>query len=142
MRRLIGMSCTVDDVIENMRKAYTIAGNDLVGSFRDQSERSLLAELLRKGSRLEIIAFLWRVRIGQLCAFISTLLASLVTRDSPWAGRMTPERICHSARTARGLVPHNLPRPATSLPSRKLAVCTIAMSVEPHKKDCMSPRAP
>jgi len=44
---------------------------------------------------------------------------------------MTPERIFRSARTARGLVPYNLPRPAISLPSRKLAVCTIAMSVEP-----------
>jgi putative transposase len=44
---------------------------------------------------------------------------------------MTSERIFRSARTARGLVPYNLPRPAISLPSRKLAVCTIAMSVEP-----------
>jgi hypothetical protein len=43
----------------------------------------------------------------------------------------TPERIFRSARTARGLVPYNLPRPVISLPSRKLAVCTIAMSVEP-----------
>jgi hypothetical protein len=44
---------------------------------------------------------------------------------------MTPERIFRSARTARDLVPYNLPRPAISLPSRKLAVCTTAMSVEP-----------
>ena len=44
---------------------------------------------------------------------------------------MTPERIFPSARSARVLVPYNLPRPAISLPSRKLAVCTIAMSVEP-----------
>jgi transposase InsO family protein len=29
-------------------------------------------------------------------------------------------------RTARDLVPDNLPRPATSLPSQRLAVCTIA----------------
>jgi hypothetical protein len=43
---------------------------------------------------------------------------------------MTPERISRSARTARGPAPYSLPRPATSLPSRKLAVCTIAMSVE------------
>jgi hypothetical protein len=42
---------------------------------------------------------------------------------------MTPERIFRSARSARGLVPYNFPRPALSLPSRKLAVCTIAMSV-------------
>ncbi len=46
---------------------------------------------------------------------------------------MTSERIFRSARTARGLVPYNLPRPAISLPSRKLAVCTITMSVEPPK---------
>src|SRR2546427_6398749 len=49
---------------------------------------------------------------------------------------MTPERIFRSARTARDLVPYNLPRPATLLPSRKLAVCTIAMSVEPLKAAC------
>ena len=46
---------------------------------------------------------------------------------------MTPERISRSARTARDLVPYSFPLPATSLPSRKLAVCTIAMSVEPLK---------
>lgn len=40
-----------------------------------------------------------------------------------------PERISRSAWTARDLVPYNLPRPAKSLPSRRLAVCTIAMSV-------------
>src|SRR5437870_13512118 len=49
---------------------------------------------------------------------------------------MTPERIFRSARTARDLVPYNLPRPATLLASRKLAVCTIAMSVEPLKAAC------
>jgi hypothetical protein len=43
---------------------------------------------------------------------------------------MTPERIFRSAKSARGLVPYNLFRPAISLSSRKLAVCTIAMSVE------------
>jgi hypothetical protein len=43
---------------------------------------------------------------------------------------MTPERIFRSARIARGLVPYNFFRPAISLPSRKLGVCTIAMSVE------------
>ena len=46
---------------------------------------------------------------------------------------MTPERIFRSARTARDLVPYN-PWPATSLPSRKLAVYTIAMSVEPLRR--------
>jgi len=46
---------------------------------------------------------------------------------------MTPERIFRSARTARGLVPYNLPRPATSLPSRRLAVYIIAMSVAPRE---------
>src|SRR5437016_3722590 len=49
---------------------------------------------------------------------------------------MTPERIFRSARTARDLVPYNLPRPATLLASRKLAACTIAMSVEPLKAAC------
>src|SRR5262249_36869648 len=44
---------------------------------------------------------------------------------------MTPERIFRLARSVRGRVPYNLPRPAILLPSRKLAVCTIAMSVEP-----------
>ena len=44
---------------------------------------------------------------------------------------MTSERIFRSARTARGLVPYNLPRPAISLPSQKLAVCTIATSASP-----------
>ena len=43
----------------------------------------------------------------------------------------TLERISRFARTARGLVPYNLPPPVKSLPSRKLAVCTIAMSAEP-----------
>jgi hypothetical protein len=42
-----------------------------------------------------------------------------------------PERIFRSVRTARGLAPSNFPRPAMSCPSRRLAVCTIAMSVEP-----------
>jgi hypothetical protein len=57
---------------------------------------------------------------------------------------MTPERIFRSARTARDLVPYNLLRPATSLPSRKSAVCTIAMSVEPlrrHVPACTRPTA-
>ena len=49
---------------------------------------------------------------------------------------MTPERIFRSARTARDLVPYNLPRSATLWASRKLAVCTIAMSVEPLKAAC------
>src|SRR5215471_4234607 len=39
------------------------------------------------------------------------------------------ERIFRLARSVRGRVPYNLPRPAILLPSRKLAVCTIAMSV-------------
>jgi hypothetical protein len=52
---------------------------------------------------------------------------------------MTPERIFRSARTARGLVPYNLPRPAMSLPSRRLAVCTIAMSVEPRRLHLLAP---
>jgi hypothetical protein len=43
---------------------------------------------------------------------------------------MTPERIFRSARIARGLVPFNLPRPVLSSPFRRLAVHTIAMSVE------------
>ena len=42
-----------------------------------------------------------------------------------------PERIFRLVRTARGLVPSNFPRPAISSPSRRLAVCTIAMSAEP-----------
>jgi hypothetical protein len=42
---------------------------------------------------------------------------------------MTPERIFRSARTARVLVQYNPPRPAISLPSRKLAASIIAMSV-------------
>ena len=42
-----------------------------------------------------------------------------------------PERIFRLVRTARGLVPSNFPRPAISSPSRRLAVCTIAMNVEP-----------
>src|SRR5712691_2169467 len=54
---------------------------------------------------------------------------------------MTLERIFRSARTARGLVPYNLLRPAISSPSRKLAVCTIATSVEPPKPaySCLHP---
>ena len=46
---------------------------------------------------------------------------------------MTPEHIFHSARSARGRVPYNLPRPAISLPFRKLAVYTIAMNVGPRR---------
>ena len=46
---------------------------------------------------------------------------------------MTPERIFRSARTAHGLVPYSLPPPATLLPSRRSAVCIIAMSVEPRE---------
>src|SRR6266480_3812789 len=51
---------------------------------------------------------------------------------------MTPAPIFRSARTARGLVPYNLPRPATSLPSQRLAVCTIAMSVEPLRRHVLA----
>src|SRR5262249_24461529 len=43
---------------------------------------------------------------------------------------MTPERIFRLAKSVRGRVPYNLSRPAISLPSRKLAVYTIAMSVQ------------
>src|SRR5438876_602137 len=52
---------------------------------------------------------------------------------------MTPERIFRSARSARVLVPYNLPRPVILLPSRKLAVCTIAMSVEPLRLHSPAP---
>jgi hypothetical protein len=41
------------------------------------------------------------------------------------------ERISRFAKTARDLVLYNLPRPAISLPNRRLGVCTTAMSVEP-----------
>ena len=51
---------------------------------------------------------------------------------------MTPAPIFRSARTARDLVPYNLPRPATSLPSQRLAVCTIAMSVEPLRRHVLA----
>src|SRR5262249_32578650 len=44
---------------------------------------------------------------------------------------MTPERIFRLTRSVRGRGPYSLPRPAISLPSQKLAVYTIAMSVEP-----------
>jgi hypothetical protein len=54
----------------------------------------------------------------------------------------TPERISRFARTARDPVPFNLPRLATSLPSRRLAVCTIAMSVEPLEESRMFLLAP
>jgi len=47
---------------------------------------------------------------------------------------MTPERIFRSARTARGPVPYSYPSQAlTLLPSRRLAACIIAMSVELRK---------
>ena len=51
---------------------------------------------------------------------------------------IAPEHISHWARTARGPVAYNFPRPATSLPSPRLAVCTIATSVEPlkGKREC------
>ena len=53
---------------------------------------------------------------------------------------MTSERICRSARTVRGLI-YNLPRPAISLPSPRLAACTIATSVEPPEQPaCPSSR--
>ena len=43
----------------------------------------------------------------------------------------TPERISRSTRTVHGLASYKLPRPATSLPSQRLAACIIAMSAEP-----------
>ena len=46
---------------------------------------------------------------------------------------MTPERIFRLARSARGLVPYSLPRPAVLSPSEKWAACTIAMRVEPFR---------
>jgi len=42
-------------------------------------------------------------------------------------------RISRSARTVRGPVAYSLPRPAISLPSLRLGVCTIATSVDPLK---------
>jgi len=46
---------------------------------------------------------------------------------------MTLEPILPSARIVRGLVPYNLARPATSLPSQRWAGCIIAMSDEPRE---------
>ena len=42
----------------------------------------------------------------------------------------------------RPKVPSDLPRPTTSLPSRRLVVCTIAMSVEPLEQGRMFLLAP
>jgi transcriptional regulator of met regulon len=58
MLSFIGMSCAVDDVVESMRKVYSIAGNDLLASIQEPDERGLLADLLRRGGTLEIIASL------------------------------------------------------------------------------------
>src|SRR5438874_7987805 len=44
----------------------------------------------------------------------------------------------HDSRTHLSLVPYNLPRPATSLASQRLAVCTIAMSVEPLRRHVLA----
>src|SRR5438105_2569192 len=46
---------------------------------------------------------------------------------------ITPERISRSKRTALGLVAYNFPRQAILLPSRRSAVCIIAISVEPRE---------
>jgi len=47
---------------------------------------------------------------------------------------IAPEHISHWARTARGPVPYSYPSQAlTLLPSRRLAACIIAMSVELRK---------
>src|SRR5229473_5443998 len=46
---------------------------------------------------------------------------------------MTPERISRSTRTAHGLVACNFPPQAVLLPSRRSAVCIIAMSVVPRE---------
>jgi hypothetical protein len=51
----IGTSCAVSDVLESMRKVYSIPGNDLLSLVNDGKERIILGELLRKGGELQII---------------------------------------------------------------------------------------
>jgi hypothetical protein len=50
-----GTSCAVTDMIETIRKMYNIPGNDLLFLANDNTERSLLSELLSKGGKLTII---------------------------------------------------------------------------------------
>jgi hypothetical protein len=54
----IGTSCAVNDVIENMRKLYSVPINDLLASLEDRQERSALAEILHTGGKLQVIASL------------------------------------------------------------------------------------
>jgi hypothetical protein len=51
----ISTSCAVSDVLESMRKTYSIPGNDLLALCDDSDERALLGELLRKGGDLKVI---------------------------------------------------------------------------------------
>src|SRR5215471_12297354 len=61
---------------------------------------------------------------GAICSVFYRTIFSTIT---------TPEHIFRSAKSARGFVPYNFPRPAISLLSQKLAACTIAMNVGPRR---------
>jgi hypothetical protein len=55
-RSFMETSCVVDDMIEIVQKVYSVPNNDLLTSVSEHADRSLLGELLRRRSGLDVIA--------------------------------------------------------------------------------------
>jgi hypothetical protein len=97
------------------------------------AERATLGEIGHRLGRSGSVSARWRNSAARLASSSSTSTICAAFYRAIFNTITTPEHISRSARTARGPVASTFPRPATSLPSRRLAVCTIATNVEPLK---------